>query len=310
MCGIAGMILKKPAGREAMERRLAVMNRLQAHRGPDGSGVFVHESGLAGLAHVRLSIIDLATGGQPMILPDGTAIVYNGEIYNYLELRKEIGESEFETASDTEVILRAYRKWGKSCVSRLRGMFAFAIWDPAENELFCARDRFGIKPFYYTETPEGFFFASEIKTILPFVSEIATDMAGLKDYLAFQFTLGEKTLFSGVKSLPPAHRLTVKPGGTANPTRYWEVVYDLDWDHTKLYFSNRVRELLLDSVSVHLRSDVPVGAYLSGGLDSGIVSCLARQVKTDGVFRPFTENFPARITTSRSTQGRLRSTRG
>lgn len=291
MCGIAGMVLRQPLSRERLDRRLAAMNRLQAHRGPDGNGTFVHESGRVGLGHVRLSIIDLSTGGQPMILPDGTAIVYNGEIYNYLELRRELGGENFSTTSDTEVILHAYRKWGESCVTRLRGMFAFAIWDPARNRLFCARDRFGIKPFYYTETNEGFFFASEIKALLPFADEIATDMAGLKDYLAFQFTLGDKTLFSGVKSLAPAHVLSVRPGDCAHASKYWEVVYELDWNHTKKYFSEKVRELLLDSVSVHLRSDVPVGAYLSGGLDSGIVSSLARQVKTEGVFPAFHGKF-------------------
>ena len=291
MCGIAGMVLNEPLDPSVMERRLKTMNRLQAHRGPDGNGTFVHESGRVGLGHVRLSIIDLSTGGQPMTLPDGTTISYNGEIYNYLELKRELGEENFSTTSDTEVILQAYRKWGEACVSRLRGMFAFAIWDPAQNRLFCARDRFGIKPFYYTETPRGFFFASEIKALLPFVNEIATDMAGLKDYLAFQFTLGDKTLFSCVKALAPAHTLSVKPGYCASTVKYWEVVYELDWDHTRRYFSEKVRELLLDSVAMHLRSDVPVGAYLSGGLDSGIISCLARQVKKDGVFPAFHGKF-------------------
>ncbi len=291
MCGIAGMILKEPLDHGRMGRRLALMNRLQAHRGPDGEGVFIDEPGRVGLAHVRLSIIDLDTGAQPMRLPDGTVIVYNGEIYNYLELRQELGAGSFSTTSDTEVILAAYRRWGADCVGRLRGMFAFAIWDPTEGRLFCARDRFGIKPFYFTETPEGFFFASEIKALVPFASEIATDMAGLKDYLAFQFTLGEKTLFSGISQLSPAHALSVRPGSAARVSRYWEVRYDLDWDHTKRWFCERARELFRDSVRVHLRSDVPVGSYLSGGLDSGIVAALARLEKPAGDFPAFHGKF-------------------
>ena len=272
-----------------LKRWLQVMNGLQVHRGPDGEGLWISPSSKVGLAHVRLSIIDLVTGAQPMASESGAVITYNGEIYNYLELRNEIG-GEFQTTSDTEVILRAYEKWGTECVDHLRGMFAFAIWDEKSHILFCARDRFGIKPFYYAETPTGFVFASEAKALLPFLPEIATDRHGLKDYLSFQFTLGGKTLFKGVNQLLPAHTLILK-NGNIKSYKYWEVHYNLDWHHTERYFHEKVRSLLQDSIALHLRSDVPVGAYLSGGLDSSIVASLARQSQNNGAFHSFHGKF-------------------
>ncbi len=193
-------------------------------------------------------------------------------------------------ASDTEVIIKAYEKWGEECVNHLRGMFAFAIWDEINQKLFCARDRFGIKPFYYTQNREGFFFASEIKALLPFVDEIATDLNGLKDYLAFQFTLGEKTLFEGIKQLLPAHTLIVR-NRSFSTRKYWEVQYDLDWHHTGTYFRDELRNRMMDSIRIHLRSDVPVGSYLSGGLDSSIVGSLARQIQTNHDYHAFHGKF-------------------
>ena len=171
-------------------------------------------------------------------------------------------------------------------------MFAFAIWDEKRQRLFCARDRFGTKPFYYTETSSGFVFASEIKALLPFVEEIATDYNGLKDYLAFQATLGAKTLFKGIKQLLPAHTLTMR-NGNIHIRKYWEVRYQLDWFHTKRYFQEEVQNLLKDSIRVHLRSDVAVGSYLSGGLDSSIVASLARKIQNKGEFHAFHGKFLA-----------------
>src|SRR5262245_55535236 len=168
MCGIAGVA---PGGTRAegdLAGRLSVMNRLIAHRGPDGSASWTHVRGRAGLTHRRLAILDLVSGDQPM--RDGSNwITYNGEIYNYLEIREELGSSTFRTTSDTEVILRAYRKWGAECVTHLRGMFAFAIWDEERDLVFCARDRFGMKPLYYAEVDGDLYFASEAKALLPFL---------------------------------------------------------------------------------------------------------------------------------------------
>lgn len=274
MCGIAGIFQRSHDPLPDMERRLAVMNYLQRHRGPDGEGVWKHARGHCGLAHRRLSIIDLDTGAQPMRDGGGNWITYNGEIYNYRELRKELGAENFRTNSDTEVILHAYRKWGNDCVKHFRGMFAFALWDESKQELFCARDRFGIKPFHYAVSGGVFYFASEVKALLPFLKEVETDFEGLKDYLAFQFCLDGKTLFRGVQELLPAHRMSVS-SQSFETSRYWEVYYDLDFHREANSFAERLEELLEDSVKAHLVSDVPLGAYLSGGLDSSIVSVLA-----------------------------------
>jgi asparagine synthase (glutamine-hydrolysing) len=293
MCGISGILPFEPKRQETLQRRLQAMNSLQAHRGPDGEGVWVHEKGTVGFAHRRLKIIDLTpAASQPMHLDSALVITYNGEIYNYIELRKELGVEKFRSTSDTEVILRAYEKWGSRCVDHFRGMFAFAIWDEKNRRLFCARDRFGIKPFYFTRTKDGFFFASEIKALLPFVDEIKTDYNGLKDYLAFQFTLGSKTLFKDVEQLLPGHTLTIE-NGEMRTKEYWEVHYALDWFHTKRYFQEEVRSRLMDSVRIHLRSDVPVGAYLSGGLDSSIVASLARKIQHEQDFHAFHGTFAA-----------------
>jgi asparagine synthase (glutamine-hydrolysing) len=264
------------------------MNNLQAHRGPDGEGVWTHPAGHVGFGHRRLSVIDLVAGDQPMTDGDGNWITYNGEIFNYLELRHQLGRERFRTRSDTEVVLQAYRKWGPACLDRLRGMFAFALWDEQTGTLFCARDRFGIKPFYYVQTDDALYCASEAKALLPFVP-IETDLEAFRDYLAFQFCLAGKTLFRGVRELLPGHTLVVR-NGTVRVQRYWEVQYDLDFDHTEKYFRENLRELLLDSIHLHLRSDVPVGAYVSGGVDSGIVASVAVS-ESAGDFMGFTGKF-------------------
>jgi asparagine synthase (glutamine-hydrolysing) len=281
MCGIAGIFDLKARPVDGMPRRLAAMNELIAHRGPDGAGVWCHPHQHVGFAHRRLSIIDLTErAAQPMASEAGHLITYNGEIYNYLELRAELGPDRFRTDSDTEVILRAYEKWGEECVTRLRGMFSFALWDERTSTLFCARDRFGIKPFYYTIVGNTLYFASEIKALLPFVADIETDLEGFKDYLTFQFCLGGKTLFRGVRELMPGCMLSIR-NGHVNLSRYWEVYYEIDFDHTDTYISRRLEELLEDSVRLHLRADVPLGAYVSGGLDSGVVAAMASERGSD-----------------------------
>lgn len=289
MCGIAGQISLTEAVIPDLWSKLAIMKRLLRHRGPDGEGTWEHSRGHVGFAHRRLSIIDLETGAQPMRDSAGNWITYNGEIYNYRELRDELGRSEFSTTSDTEVILAAYRRWGSDCVAHLRGMFAFALWDEARQRLFCARDRFGIKPFYYAQCADVVCFASEVKALLPFLPAIETDLGGLKDYLAFQFCLEGKTLFKGVRELRPAHSLEVQRGSVVE-RRYWEVYYNIDFHHTAKYFEERLLALLEDSVDYHLRSDVPLGAYVSGGLDSSTVASLASERVPDK-FVGFTGRF-------------------
>lgn len=276
MCSISGILNLSLEKIPNLRRALEVTNQLQRHRGPDGEGIWTHQHGLVGFAHRRLSIIDLETGQQPMTDGHGNWITYNGELYNYVELRDELGPSLFSTQSDTEVILHAYRKWGMDCLNHFRGMFAFALWDEREKTLVCARDHFGIKPLYYTVNHGALYFASEAKALLPFVSQVETDIDGLKDYLTFQFCLGGKTLFKGIREVLPGHVLTVRKG-VVETKRYWEVYYHLDFDHSARYFEEKVRSLLEDSVARHLRSDVPIGAYVSGGFDSGIIASLAAE---------------------------------
>ena len=276
MCGIAGIVSLKGVPLSRLDASLEVLSHMVAHRGPDGRGTWISESRRAGLAHRRLAIIDLSDAAQqPMTGPGSAAITYNGEIYNYLELRAELASRwPFRSTSDTECILAAYDRHETGCVDRLRGMFAFAIWDDQRNRLFCARDRFGIKPLYYTVVGDRFVFASEAKALLPFLAEIETDPAALAEYLTFQYTIGEATLFRGVKQLLPGHALTVEDG-EVRIWRYWDVHYEIDHDHSARYFERRLVELLDDSIAIHLRSDVPVGAYLSGGVDSSLIAILA-----------------------------------
>jgi asparagine synthase (glutamine-hydrolysing) len=290
VCGIAGIISLSSETVPDIQQRLQVMNELIRHRGPDGEGSWIHPQSSVGLTHRRLAIIDLSPSGkQPMSDGAGNWIVFNGEIYNYIELRDELGRENFVTTSDTEVILKAYRRWGADCVNHLRGMFAFALWDEAKRTLFCARDRFGIKPFYYAIIGNTLYFASEVKAILPFVASIETDLDGFKDYLTFQFCLAGKTLFKNISELLPAHTLSVA-NGAMEIRQYWEVYYDLDFNHTAKYFNEMLRALLADSVTMHLRSDVPLGAYISGGLDSSIVASLASK-QLSGEFFGFTGKF-------------------
>ena len=277
MCGIGGVFSLSSEPIEGLAKRLKIINHLLRHRGPDGEGVWQHEHDKVGFSHRRLSIIDLSSGAQPMCDDGNNWITFNGEIYNYIELRDELAPQQFKTTSDTEVILYAFRKWGEDCVNHLRGMFAFALWDDKEQALFCARDRFGVKPFYYTVLGGAFYFASEAKALLPFIPHIETNIEGFKDYLTFQFCLNGKTMFNDLQELLPAHVLKITPDGNLTTNRYWDIHFNLDLDHTAKYFEETLRTALLDSVALHLRSDVPCGAYVSGGLDSSTVASLANR---------------------------------
>ncbi len=281
MCGIAGAVSlgRRPIRR--LDRALEVMNSLIAHRGPDGDGVWVADGDVVGLAHRRLAIIDLSpTGRQPMLAPNGSVISFNGEVYNYLELMEELrGGWEFRSTSDTETVLASYAKWGVECLEHLRGMFAFALWDG--ERLFAARDRFGIKPFHYAVVDGVFYFASEIKALLPFLPEIATDPEALAEYLTFQYTIGDKSLFKQVHTLMPGHGLIVERG-QVRTFRYWDVRYEVDFNHTSQWFIDQMREILEDSIKFHLRSVVPVGAYVSCGIDSSLIAILASRQKSSG----------------------------
>jgi asparagine synthase (glutamine-hydrolysing) len=291
MCGIFGVIADRPQPRKAIETTLARGLDAIRHRGPDGQATWISDDNHAGFAHARLAIIDLESGAQPMLSADGRyVVIHNGEIYNYLELRDELGPQSFRTHSDTEVILRAYETWGVDCVSHLRGMFAFAIWDNRERKLFLARDRFGIKPLYWARTEEGLVFGSEIKALLPFVPRVV-DPDGLSEYFTFQFCLGERTLFDGVSQFPAAHAALVPVGRKPAPVRYWEVQYDLDLTHSESWFASRLEELLHDSIGMHLRADVEVGSYLSGGIDSSLVALLARRQRPANGFHAFNGRF-------------------
>jgi asparagine synthase (glutamine-hydrolysing) len=267
MCGICGIVdFEHPASTAELEAMCAAL----AHRGPDGQKIF-HDGPVA-LGHRRLAIIDLSDGGIQPFERDGGALqlVHNGEIYNYVELRSELEQKghSFRTATDTEVLLAAYQEWGTRCVEHFNGMWAFAIWDAREQRLFCSRDRFGIKPFYYQSVGRQFRFASELKAFHAIQSLEPNELAVL-DYLAQGYIdHTRETLFKGIMSLPPAHSLVLDDRGL-RLERYWQLEpHDAPADPVSAF-----RELFLDSIRLHLRSDVPIGTALSGGLDSSAVAC-------------------------------------
>jgi len=276
MCGIAGIYSRKG---EADHALLTAMSSRLAHRGPDGEGTYLR--GPVGLAHRRLSIIDLSDlAAQPMANEDETLwLVFNGEIYNYRELRKDLLRAghTFRSQTDSEVILHAYEEWGQACVERFNGMWAFALYDRKEDLLFCSRDRFGIKPFYYTVVDGTFLFASEIKALLshPAVGKRPND-ARLMDYLAWGvLDHTPETMFEGVFQLPPAHSMVVRMGVPEEPTPYWDLrISDALTGTDDQEAVVRLRALLLDAVRLRLRSDVPVGTCLSGGIDSSTLTAL------------------------------------
>jgi asparagine synthase (glutamine-hydrolysing) len=280
VCAVAG-ILELGSRRPdpaVLERMLAV----QGHRGPDDVGTYVH--GPIALGHRRLAIIDLSPAGhQPMASHDRAHwLVFNGEVFNYIELRTELAACghEFHSSSDTEVVLHAYAAWGPSCLERMNGMFAFALWDARRRELFCARDRLGVKPFYYHTNPRSFVFASEIKALFaaPSVSR-DPDLSALARFLAHELQDDEDgTSFVSVCQLPPGHSLRISASSRSAPVlhRWWSLPDDaLDPTPSPDEVTWRVRTLFDDAVRLRLRSDVPVGSCLSGGLDSSSIVCTA-----------------------------------
>lgn len=296
MCGISGIISIE--GAEPRRSRVVRMGEVMTHRGPDGDGVFQDIPAGVCLGHRRLAIIDPAHGHQPMSTADGEiTIIFNGAIYNYLELRRELLSygHPIRSYSDTEVILYAWRQWGAECLQRFLGMFAFAIWDKRQQLLFCARDRVGIKPFYFFSNDHEFVFASEIKAILASgLVSARVDPNGLCDYLTFQFCLRDKTLFHGIKRLEPGQSLVVRlANGTIDlkATQYWEVSYPEDPGWTEAESVSELSRLLEDAVRIHLRSDVPLGAHLSGGLDSSTVACIASSLLQGERLQTFTGAF-------------------
>jgi asparagine synthase (glutamine-hydrolysing) len=276
MCGIAGHV--GPTARELVPAMLGVLK----HRGPDDSGIHVGDD--VGLGMTRLSIIDLVTGQQPMSDPTGRYwIVFNGEIYNFRQLRDELEASgrRFGTRSDTEVIVQAYAAYGEACVERLRGMFAFAIWDGAERRLFLARDRLGKKPLYYWHRGRLFLFASEPKALLchPAVSR-AIDWPAFHHYLAFGYTPASRSIFDAIAKIPPAHTATLADGQLALH-RYWRLPSAPSAPEPRRTLAEaaaEVRSELREAVRLRLESDVPLGVFLSGGIDSSAVVASMREV--------------------------------
>lgn len=291
MCGIIANFYNRSQNRDSIHASLEEALDLIAHRGPDGVGFWVETSGYAGAAHCRLSIIDIEGGAQPMSGRNGCQVVFNGEIYNHIELREELSSHwDFTTKSDTEVLLAAYSKWGQACVSKFRGMFAFAIWDPELKGFFCARDHFGIKPLYYCSTKCGISIASEAKALLPYLERVEVNIGALRNYLHFQLYLDDETLFKGINELKPAHWMTITQSGI-RVRKYWELNYEIDFTYSSEYCKSALSNLTNDSIKLHLRSDVEVGAYLSGGLDSSIISLLASSQKNSSCFTGFNGRF-------------------
>ncbi len=275
MCGILG-VLKKDGS--LIDRPLLLrMRDSMLHRGPDDGGIYVN--GPVGLGHRRLSIVDLSPSGhQPMSNEDGTVwLVFNGEIYNYVELASRLRQRGhvFRSHTDSEVIIHLYEELGERCVHELNGMFSFIIWDSRRGQIFGARDRIGIKPFYYYSDSKQFICASEIKAILedPTVRR-SPDRRGVADYLFAGAPLAGKTFFEGISELAPGHSITVR-GKEHHVHTYWDVCYRYDETRSPEKLTRQVAELLDDSVRIHCRSDAAVGAHLSGGIDSSTVTSLA-----------------------------------
>ncbi len=279
MCGINGIVYSNKSGREVNPQLLTAMRDVLSHRGPDEAGIFVERN--VGLGHRRLSIVDLKSGQQPMFNQDESCvIIYNGEVYNHNDYRHELIEKgyEYKTHCDTETILHLYEEYGDSCVNKLRGMFAFAVWNKNKQELFIARDRLGVKPLYYVHDADGsLFFASEIKAILE-AKAIKPELnyAELTDYLANHGTSGDETLFAGIKRLPAGHTLTWSDG-KIRINKFWDLQFEpklngrrrTDQDWVAEWF-----ELFQKAVELRLMADVPLGMFLSGGIDSSAIAAV------------------------------------
>jgi len=284
MCGICG-IFHRDAQRQVERSALAGMSAQIVHRGPDDDGSYV--DGNVGLAIRRLSIIDVKSGHQPISNEDQNLwIVYNGEIYNHGQLREELESRghHYQTKSDTETVLHLYEEYGPECVQRLRGMFAFAIWNRRARRLFIARDRLGIKPLYYRFEGSTFLFGSEIKAILkhPGVKP-EFNRSVLAEYLAFGYVAGPETMFSGIYKLLPGHTLEIGERGEMKISRYWDLNPPQDEERARDYYVKGYRDLLEQAVASHLMSDVPLGVFLSGGLDSSVVAALTQKVRGERI---------------------------
>ncbi len=271
MCGICG--LWQPTG--VNERLVRSMNEALVHRGPDDEGYYF--DGPIGLGHRRLSIIDLEGGRQPLSNEDGTVwIVFNGEIYNFLELRQELEAAghRFKTRTDTEVIVHLYEDHGVDCVKQLRGMFAFAIWDHRHQRLFLARDHVGQKPLFFYQRNGAFAFASEIKALLQ-TSHVSPELdgSGMNHLISLRFTPGTQTMFKGIQKVPAGHSMVVEKG-QSRLERYWDLQYTQKLTGSEVDVVDRLKKLLLETVRSHLVSDVPIGAFVSGGIDSSTVASM------------------------------------
>ncbi len=299
MCGIAGIVAKRAVNPVAVQ---AMIDRM-AHRGPDGEGLWSSDDGRIVLGHRRLAVIDpTPAGAQPMADVEGNCVLtFNGEIYNYVEVMERLrGQGvSFRSACDTEVLLEAYKAWGEDCLDEFNGMFAFALYDARTGRLFCGRDRFGEKPFLYCETPEFFAFASEYKALLSLAGVTADiDETALLRFLHQPrqgLDDGRETVFAGVRQLLPGEKLVVDTAALeVSVGRYWEL--EPDAEAGRLAFTDAAagfRELLTDSIRLRLRSDVPLGSCLSGGLDSSAIVCLARgMVAAEAPYHVFTGRFP------------------
>lgn len=277
MCGIVGLMDLKGA-REVDLDLLHSMNQTQFHRGPDGEGIYAQPG--VGLAHRRLAIIDLKGGAQPMSTPDGrVTVTYNGEIYNFQDLRRELEALgyTFHTRCDTEVILYAWLAWGEECVKRFRGIFAFGLWDNRQKILFLARDQLGVKPLYYAQLRDGWLgFSSELKALKAHPGlERIIDLNALEDYFAYGYIPDPRTIYRNAFKLPPGHTLTVKAGQPApSPVSYWDVHFAANAELSETEAAEALIERLREAVKLQLIADVPLGAFLSGGVDSSAVVAL------------------------------------
>lgn len=278
MCGFVGCLYNKAQKVDRkIKNKLNEMNTLITHRGPDSEGYYFDEHINFGFR--RLSIIDLESGNQPLSYENERYwMIFNGEVYNYIELREELINKgyKFSTESDTEVIIALYSDLKEQAVKKLRGMFAFVIWDKIEHELFGARDYFGIKPFFYSEKSDALYFASEKKSIL-LAAEGDLNQDSLQYYLSFQYVPEPDTLTSGIKKLQPGHYFVKKPNKRIVIRNYWKPQFQpVNTSESQLV--KEIRDVLTNSVSMHMRSDVPVGSFLSGGIDSSFIVSLAKQI--------------------------------
>tara|TARA_B110000467_G_C18333348_1_gene495268 strand:+ start:854 stop:2773 length:1920 start_codon:yes stop_codon:yes gene_type:complete len=283
MCGITGYI-NLAAEKTVNQPLLAQMNQAQFHRGPDEGGEYIDEH--VALGHRRLSIIDLSSGQQPMASDDGDyVLIFNGEIYNFKQTRVELEAlgHVFHSHSDTEVILHAYMQWGKSCVDKFQGMFTFAIWHKSEQSLFIARDRLGIKPLFYAIIDNSFYFASELKsiTLVPGLSK-KIDVKAIEQYFALGYAAEPHTIYQQVAKLSPGHSITIKVGDTEpNIEQYWNVSYSEQVQMSEDDYAQVMTEQFKGAVDSHMMADVPLGSFLSGGVDSSAVVAMMSQLSQD-----------------------------